>query len=79
MEAFAGNALELCGSEGTVIALSSTARASLEGEALGRLREHGAVVEAGVETIETCGGGSVRCMLAEVFLPGTARAAGPPT
>ncbi|HEY5569396.1 MAG TPA: arginine deiminase-related protein, partial [Gammaproteobacteria bacterium] len=63
------NLIELKGKDGNVIVLSTRAAASLKDsqrEALGR---HGTVVTANIDTIETCGGGSVRCMLAEVFLP----------
>jgi hypothetical protein len=69
LHSFAGNLIELKGKDGNVIVLSTRAAASLKDsqrEALGR---HGTVVTANIDTIETYGGGSVRCMLAEVFLP----------
>ena len=69
LEAFAGNLLELRGSSGPVIALSATALRSLDGGARRTLERHGALVIADVATIEHVGGGSVRCMLAEVALP----------
>jgi hypothetical protein len=33
------------------------------------LSSYGTVATAAVDTIETYGGGSVRCMLTEIFLP----------
>ncbi|MCM2310962.1 MAG: arginine deiminase-related protein [Steroidobacteraceae bacterium] len=71
MEAFAGNVLELRGAGGTcVLAGSQRAFASLSPalhEALASCS--GRIVAVPVPTIEALGGGSVRCMLAEVFLP----------
>lgn len=71
MARFAGNVLELRSSQaGRVLALSASAAAAF-GEA-GLARIHRCVdrlVVAAIPTIETLGGGSVRCMLAEVFLP----------
>jgi hypothetical protein len=71
LEAFAGNVLELRAADGTgVLVLSAQAR---EGIAPDRLDALTACVErvvaTPVERIERAGGGSVRCMLAEVFLP----------
>jgi len=69
LHAFAGNLLELRGRDGPVIALSRQALASLSDAQRGALAEHGVLVPVPVDTIETSGGGSVRCMLAEVHLP----------
>lgn len=69
LHAFAGNLIELEGRDGPVIAVSARAAASLteaQRKALGR---HGQLVAVNVDTIESHGGGSVRCMLAEIFLP----------
>jgi len=71
LEAFAGNLLELRGAGGPVIALSATAFRSLDDVARRTLERHGQLVVADVATIERVGGGSVRCMLAEVALPST--------
>lgn len=76
MAAFAGNVLELRNADGRrVLAGSQRALDSLDAE------QHAAlaacvdrVVAVPVPTIERLGGGSVRCMLAEVFLPGSPRA-----
>ncbi len=73
MQAFAGNLLELEGAHAggrsrTVLVMSARARAALSANpAWERLR--GSVdrlVSVAVPTIETVGGGSVRCMLAEI-------------
>jgi hypothetical protein len=73
IEAFAGNLLELAtwdealGDSG-VIVLSATARARLAPERYARLAACSDVLlPVPVPTIEQLGGGSVRCMLAEVF------------
>jgi len=71
MQRFAGNMLELRNAEGaTCVALSQSAHDSLSAvqrEQLQRLA--GPMLVAPIPTIERLGGGSVRCMLAEVFLP----------
>lgn len=68
MHAFAGNALELAGRAGPVIAISSAAWHSLEPAQRRRIEHHGTPVLADIPTIERVGGGSVRCMLAEIHL-----------
>ena len=71
MAGFAGNVLELrTAAAGSVLAMSATAHASFGPAALERLAANvDRIVAAPIPTIETLGGGSVRCMLAEVFLP----------
>ncbi len=72
LESFAGNLLEVRGGANAghkVIALSKTALGSLTAAQRRALEAQGEVVAADVGTIETYGGGSVRCMLAEVALP----------
>jgi hypothetical protein len=70
MAGFAGNILELRDSKGgTVVVMSARAHAALRSEQLAVLRQHGRVIAVPVPTIEEVGGGSVRCMLAELFLP----------
>ena len=75
IERFAGNMLEL-GSwdealgDCRVLVMSETARHALSAEAFARLSAcTDQVLSVPVPTIERLGGGSVRCMLAEVFLP----------
>jgi hypothetical protein len=68
---FAGNVLELRAADGArVLAGSQRALASLSPQARAALESCvDRIVAVPVPTIETLGGGSVRCMLAEVFLP----------
>ncbi len=69
LHSFAGNMLEVRGRDGgAVIALSATAFGSLDAGQIERLRAQGELVTANINTIESVGGGSVRCMLAEVPL-----------
>jgi len=75
VEGFAGNMLELATwdealGDATVLVMSAQARAALGPEAFARLSAcTDAVLAVPVPTIERLGGGSVRCMLTEVFLP----------
>ena len=70
MNGFAGNLLALRSSDGgQVIAMSDTAWRSLAPANRRALERHGRIVTAPIPTIERHGGGSVRCMIAEVFLP----------
>lgn len=70
---FAGNLLMLRARDGTArIALSECAWQGLASEKRRRLERHGGIVASPIPTIEWLGGGSVRCMLAEVFLPRSA-------
>lgn len=70
MHGFAGNLLALRDRDGgQVIAMSDAAWASLDADARDALERHGRIVTAPIPVIERHGGGSVRCMIAEVFLP----------
>ena len=72
MEAFAGNMLELAGRYGgQVLAMSARAERALNPAQREVLEKHAAIVSSPIDTIETCAGGSVRCMLAEIHLPRT--------
>ncbi len=69
MNHFAGNMLEVKNANGeTLIVMSQTAYNSLSEEQKGTLEKHGKLVYADINTIETNGGGSARCMMAEVHL-----------
>jgi len=68
MHTFAANCLELRGSE-PIIVLSERALQALDPEQQYRLRIYGRPVSADLSTIETHGGGSARCLLAEILLP----------
>jgi hypothetical protein len=68
MERFAGNIIELAtGGGGRVIAMSENARGAFAPWQLRRLASFGDVLAVPIPMIETVGGGSVRCMIAEVF------------
>ena len=75
IEHFAGNVLELATwdealGESRVLAMSENARRALPEATFARLSAcTDTVLSVPVPTIERAGGGSVRCMLAEVFLP----------
>ena len=69
MHAFAGNVLELAPRGSRLIALSTSAWRSLGPAQRRALERHGEIVTADIPVIERHGGGSVRCMLAEIHLP----------
>jgi hypothetical protein len=70
MHSFAGNMLQVLGSEeAPYLVMSSTAHKSLTPDQLSKIEQHCEIIHADLSTIETCGGGSARCMMAEVFLP----------
>lgn len=69
MHAFAGNILQLRNGTAAFVFLSDQARRSLGAEQVRALGRHGELVPVAIPTIEAVGGGSIRCMLAENFLP----------
>lgn len=66
---FAGNALQLQNMEGQkFLVMSDKAKNSLTYQQLEQIQEHLNIILAPrLDTIETIGGGSARCMLAEIF------------
>lgn len=69
MHAFAGNLLQVQNESGEqFIVLSQTAYAALRKEQLQQLEAFGKLLPIAVPTIEMVEGGSVRCMMAEIFL-----------
>ncbi|WP_170374936.1 citrulline utilization hydrolase CtlX [Ruegeria atlantica] len=64
---FAGNAIELSGRDGLVLALSSRALAALTPDQLAKIEASATPLPLSVPTIETAGG-SVRCMIAGIHL-----------
>ncbi|CAM3518350.1 citrulline utilization hydrolase CtlX [Zobellia roscoffensis] len=70
MHHFAGNMLQvLGGNEKRYLVMSSSAYHSLTPSQIEAIEKHCEIIHSSLETIETCGGGSARCMMAEVFLP----------
>ena len=71
---FAGNMLELVGAnQQKFLVMSAAAHQSLTADQLAKLEKHAQIVSSSLDTIEACGGGSARCMMAEIFLPKTAK------
>lgn len=72
MHAFAGNMLQVIGMDAErFMVMSSQAFQSLREDQIRAIEKHCAIIHSPLDTIETCGGGSARCMMAEVFLPKT--------
>lgn len=70
MHHFAGNMLQVRGAnENRYLVMSSAAYSSLTASQIEHIEKHCEILHSSLETIETCGGGSARCMMAEVFLP----------
>jgi hypothetical protein len=70
MHQFAGNMLQVLGAfDKRYVVMSSSAFKSLTPVQIKKLEKHGEILHSDLKTIETCGGGSARCMMAEVFLP----------
>jgi hypothetical protein len=67
---FAGNMLEVKGAnDRRYLVMSSAAHKSLTKKQIAQLEEHVTILSSNIDTIEACGGGSARCMMAEIFLP----------
>jgi hypothetical protein len=49
--------------------MSKAAHDSLHPDQIKAIEKHCKILSSDLETIETCGGGSARCMMAEIFLP----------
>ncbi|UNY97208.1 arginine deiminase-related protein [Zhouia spongiae] len=70
MQQFAGNMLQVRGAGNTAyLVMSETAYNSLTAQQTAKIEKHCKIIYSSLQTIETCGGGSARCMMAEVFLP----------
>lgn len=70
MNSFAGNMLQVRNVAGqTFLVMSEQAFRSLNPEQVARIEKHTQILHSPLYTIEQYGGGSARCMLAEVFLP----------
>lgn len=68
LENFAGNMLELLSTNGKkVLVMSATARKSLSPEQSKELNAHFKILSPQLDYIEMNGGGSARCMIAELF------------
>ena len=66
---YAGNMLQVQGKDSTYLVMSDTAYNALSPQQIQTIEKYTQILHSNLETIETCGGGSARCMLAEVFNP----------
>jgi hypothetical protein len=67
---FAGNMLEVKGTDDKrYLVMSTSAFQSLTKKQITQLEKHAEILSSSLDTIEACGGGSARCMMAEIFLP----------
>nr|MBA3985951.1 amidinotransferase [Flavobacteriales bacterium] len=70
VEKFAGNMLEVTDKEGeSITVMSQSAFTSLTKLQIATIEKYSVILSSDINTIETLGGGSARCMMAEVFLP----------
>jgi hypothetical protein len=70
MHQFAGNMLQVRGAnDKKYLVMSLAAHKSLTPEQVSKIENYCEILSSDLTTIETCGGGSARCMMAEVFLP----------
>lgn len=67
---FAGNMLQVQGTNNErYLVMSTQAYNSLDEKQIKTIEKHCQILHSSLDTIEACGGGSARCMMAEVFLP----------
>jgi hypothetical protein len=69
MNAFAGNMLEVQGADKKYMVMSTSAYESLTEKQISQIQQYVGIIHSDIQTIENHGGGSARCMMAEVFLP----------
>ncbi len=70
LNSFCGNILNVKNINGeSLIIMSVNARWNFEGSQIQTLEKYGKIIEVNINTIESVGGGSARCMMAEIFLP----------
>lgn len=70
VDSFAGNVLELKNDNGNkFLVMSKKARSSLTSTQIELISQYCTIIDVNISTIENIGGGSARCMMAEVFLP----------
>ncbi len=77
MNSFAGNMLQVGKTEeDSFLVMSESAFNSLSEKQVSNIEKHAKIIHSPIPTIERYGGGSVRCMMAEVFLPERLKAKG---
>jgi len=67
LDCFSGNMIELIYNKKSYLVMSETAYKSLSENQFSSINNYSEIIYSNVDTIESCGGGSVRCMIAEVF------------
>jgi len=67
IEHFAGNMLLIKNSIQPVLVMSTSAYNSLSKDQITKLEKYAKIIHTNLQTIEKAGGGSARCMLAEIF------------
>jgi len=66
---FAGNMLQVQGADNkSYLVMSDSARQVLTKDQITKIEKHTEILSSSLDTIEACGGGSARCMMAEIFL-----------
>ena len=69
VENFAGNLLQVTGNNHErFLVMSTSAYNTLNPEQIHQIEQHSKIIHSSLEMIELCGGGSARCMMAEIFL-----------
>ena len=70
VEQFAGNMLELINDKmESLLVMSKSAENSLNENQKNIITKYSRIISSEINIIEVCGGGSARCMIAEIFLP----------
>ena len=69
MHQFAGNMLQVGGLGQPYLVMSQTAYDSLTEDQIKKIENYNPILPVKIDLIEKLGGGSARCMMAEVFLP----------
>jgi len=67
LSSFAGNMIELKVNNDSIIIMSQNAYESLDDAQIKKISKYSEIISSSVDTIEKYGGGSVRCMIAEIF------------
>ena len=65
---FAGNMLQIMGDQPYLV-MSNSAYESLSKSQISSIEHYCPIIHCSLDVIEACGGGSARCMMAEIFLP----------
>ena len=68
MTSFLGNCIQLINSDSSpILIMSSRAFNSISKSQLKKIESHSEIIHSDIKTIENNGGGSARCMIAEIF------------